>query len=186
MALSAGLTKVCGAKQGGIKRIAIAPVLPTSAVGAGEHIEFDGSKIDAIDAYVTTTNEGGIAFYEFEFEIDTAEVRENGTMENGTPIFTHEVEFMVKGISSTYRDTLNELTDNCGYIVAIEDTQSNLLFIGVSASNELDYPAKLATDATTTGKDIADLSGSTITMSARSTEKVVFGLGLTFDGILAS
>ena len=171
MALSAGIAKSCGALNGGIKRLGIA----------------SASGIDLAVDFAWTTGEITTAptkFYEFEFEIDTAELRENGEMTNGVAIYNHEVEFYLRGNNTALRTALNELQDNCGFVIAVEDMNSNIYFMGVSEALGLDYPAKLASDATTSGKDLTDLTGSTITLACRSTEKMNLSNGLTFDALL--
>lgn len=175
MALTAGLAKSCGALNGGLKRIALASASGIDITGVSPDFAWTSGEISTAPA----------SFYEFEFEIDTAELRENGEMTNGVAIYNQEVEFYLRGNNSLLRTALNELQDNCGFVVAIEDMNGNVSFIGISEALGLDYPAKLASDATTTGKDLTDLSGSTITLACRSTEKMNLTDGsITFDSIL--
>lgn len=165
MALLAGLASSCGALNGGIKRIGIASMSGLTA----SNFTFDGSSKEVTGAEKL--------FYEFEFEQDTAELRENGEMTNGVTIYTQEIEFYLRGHNNLVRTALNEFQDNCGFAVVIEDMNSKMYLMGISDKLGFDRPVKLASDAFTSGKELSDLTGFTVTLSCISTDKMhLFGI----------
>lgn len=163
MALTAGLAKDCNANSGGIKRIALANVADITTVS----LNTASTAISTITMSATSVD-----FFEFEFEQDTAEWRENGEQVNGSLKYTEEVEFYVRKNNATNRKGLAEVGENlCGMVAAIEDTNGTTYFVGWTDSLGLERPLKLASDAGSTGKELTDLAGSTITLSCMSNEK---------------
>jgi hypothetical protein len=177
MALAAGLSKDCAANSGGIKRIAIANEADVSGV------TYDTTDV----ATVITVASGGKKFHEFEFEQDTAEWRENGELINGSLKYTQELEFFIRKNNNTNRTALAELGSNCGFIVVIEDMNGTLYILGHSSDLLNERPMKLASDATASGKELTDLAGSTMTLTAMSVAKAnTVDSSITIDSLLVA
>ena len=163
MALAAGLSKDCNANSGGIKRIAIANEAAVATVTYNTP--------NTIATGITMEAGANDAFYEFEFEQDTAEWRENGELINGSLKYTQELEFFIRKNNDTNRTALAELGSNCGFIVLIEDMNGTVYILGHSADLLNERPMKLASDASASGKELTDLAGSTMTLTAMSVAK---------------
>tara|TARA_R100000951_G_C2588785_1_gene164352 strand:+ start:64 stop:597 length:534 start_codon:yes stop_codon:yes gene_type:complete len=174
MALAAGLAKSCGALNGGIKRVGIANL---------DDLTLSNWTFDASTNLVTTVE---AEFWEFEFEQDTAEIRESAEMTNGVTIYTQEIEIYLRGHNNTIRTALNEFQNNCGFAVVAEDMNGVLYLMGASDALGFERPVKLASEAFTSGKELADLSGSTVTLSCISTDKMhlIDTTSITFDADL--
>lgn len=125
--------------------------------------------------YTTAVMNGGAVFFEFEFEQDTAERRENGVRENGSSKYTHEIEFFVPKLTSDNRDRLQELMDAsaCGVIAIAEDSNGLLWVVGYSEAFLKKRALKLQSDASLSGKAFTDLNGSTVILLSEDTEKDV-------------
>lgn len=158
MALAAGLSKDCNANSGGVKRIAIANAADVASVAYTSNV-------------AAVTMGTAKVFYEFEFEQDTAEWRENGELINGSLKYTQELEFFIRKNNDTNRTALAELGNNCGYVVLMEDMNGTVYILGHSDALGAERPMKLSADATSTGKELTDLAGSTMTLTAMTTAK---------------
>lgn len=161
MPLTAGLTVACEARSGGVKNVWLANVDDvTSFTLTG-------------DDYSAATMVATKVFYEFEFEQDTAERRENISRENGSTVAAHEVEFFVPKMSSANRAALAQIIEqsNCGIVAIIEDSNSVKWVVGYSESQLLERPLKVTSDASLSGKALSDLNGSTVIIGSTDTEK---------------
>lgn len=158
MALNAGLSKICAALNGGLKNIGIVPEANITT----------SNWAFAANGLVTSAEK---VFYKFEFEVDTAEIRETSETSNGNVIYTQEIEFYLRGNNNDIRTALDDLQDDCGFVVVAEDRNGNIYLMGLSEDQGLLRPARLSSDAFTTGKDLADVAGSTVTLSCRTPKK---------------
>lgn len=161
MAITAGLAKDCNPNSGGIQRIAFANVDQITTISA------TGGVIDTI-----TMASSAYLFYEFQAEQDTVEWRENGELVNGSLKYTEEIEMFFRKQNATTVAAMKELGENlCGMVAAIRTTNGEDFIVGWSENLEMERPLKMASDASTSGKDLTDLSGSTITLSCMSDSK---------------
>jgi len=161
MAITAGLAKDCAPNSGGIQRIALANVDQITTISADVN--------DVIDTITMGTSN---VFYEFQAEQDTVEWRENGEQVNGSLKYTEEIEMFFRKQNATTVAAMKELGENlCGMVAAILTTNGETFIVGWSENLGLERPLKLASDASTSGKDLTDLSGSTITLSCMSDSK---------------
>jgi hypothetical protein len=163
MALTAGLAKDCNPNSGGIQRIALANVadIDTISLDSGT-----SSFIDSIAMISTKT------FFEFEAEQDSVEWRENGELVNGSLKYTEEIEMFFRKQNATTAAALREIGENlCGMVAAVKTTNGETFIVGWSENLGLERPLKLASDASTSGKELTDLSGGTITLAAMVDEK---------------
>ncbi len=162
MSLTAGLAKVCVAHSGGVSQIHLA------------NVEDVASFTLVSEEYTTAVMVSSAVFFKFEFEQDTAERRENGTVsEGGSLAFVHEIEFFIGKLSTVNRTALAEIADQsvCGMIAIVTDANATDWVVGYSENNLLSRPLRLATDASLSGKAFTDLSGSTLTLTATDNEK---------------
>jgi hypothetical protein len=158
----AALAQSCAANSGGIKRIYLANRDDIDAVTFTAEVATD------IDMVTTPSLK---TFFEIEFEQDTAEWREAGELVNGSSKYTQELEFFIKGNIDAHRAVLNALNNNCGFVAVVEDNNGTQFILGASSDFDLERPLKLASDATGSGKELTDLSGSTITLTAMTRNK---------------
>ena len=167
MSLTAGITKSCVSRSGGLLEIHLANVedVDTFTLTSG--------------VYTAVTMNASAVFFKFEFEQDTAEYRENVTMENGSIAATHEVEMFIGGLTATNRDRLQEIADQsvCGMIGIVKDANGVFWVVGYSETALKERPLRLLTDASATGKAFTDLVGSTVTLQSVDGDKA-----LTFTG----
>lgn len=162
MAITAGLTLACEERSGGVKAIYLANQEDvTSFPLAGT-------------AYDSPVMAVGKIFYKFEFEQDTAEIRENVVRENGSTSATHELEFFVPKMSQANRDAIQEIIDQstCGIIAIVEDANGTSWVLGYSENFTVDRPLKLSDDTATSGKLLTDLNGDTVTLASNDNEKM--------------
>jgi len=160
--LAAGTTQSCtSANSGGIKRIYLANADDVSAFTYA-------SNVATVIAMAMSK-----VFYEFEFEQDTAEWRESGELVNGSAKYTEELEFYIRLNNDTNRTILDALSNNCGYIAVVEDSNGTHWLLGASEGLGKERPLKLVSDTTTSGKELTDQAGSIIVLGAMSQTKAV-------------
>lgn len=160
--LAGGTTQDCTtANSGGIKRIYLANVDDVSGFTYA-------SNVATVIAMVMSK-----VFYEFEFEQDTAEWRESGELVNGSSKYTEELEFYIRLNNDTNRTILDALSNNCGFIAVVEDSNGTHWLLGASEGLGKERPLKLISDTTTSGKELTDQAGSIIVLGAMSQTKAV-------------
>lgn len=160
--LAGGTTQDCTtANSGGIKRIYLANVDDVSGLTYA-------SNVATVIAMVMSK-----VFYEFEFEQDTAEWRESGELVNGSSKYTEELEFYIRLNNDTNRTILDALSNNCGFIAVVEDSNGTHWLLGASEGLGKERPLKLVSDTTTSGKELTDQAGSIIVLGAMSQSKAV-------------
>lgn len=161
MSITAGLSIPCEVRSGGLLKLFLANV--------DDIVSFTKTG----ELYSGVNMVGGKVFFEFEFEQDTAEYRENVVRENGSGKVTHETEWFTPKLTQTNRDRLQEILEasSCGMIAIIEDANNTLWVVGYSEKFLKKRPLKLQSDATLTGKAFTDLTGSTVILLSEDTEK---------------
>jgi len=165
--LTAGFTKVCTPRSGGIKTIWLANRTEIATGG----FTLVGSE------YTAVTMEATKVFYKFEFDQDTAEFRPVVTSENNSTLVTTEVEFFQSKLSTLMRDALQEMADAsiCGMVAIVEDNNLNKWVVGYSENHkskidEEGRPLKVSELSGGSGKLFTDLNGSTNTLVATNNE----------------
>jgi len=163
MTLTAGIAVPCEARSGGLVKLFLANRDDVTT------FTFSGGR------YTAAIMNGGAVFFEFEFEIDTAERRENGVLENGSSKYTHEIEWFTPKLTSDNRDRLQEIMDAsaCGVIAIAEDANGLKWVVGYSESFLKKRALKLQSDASLSGKAFTDLNGSTVIVLSEDTTKDV-------------
>lgn len=161
MSLTAGLSLPCEIRSGGLLKVWLANAVDVD------------SFTKVAELYTAVTMVGGKVFYEFEFEQDTAESRENVIRENGSGKATHEVEWFTPKLTQTNRDRLQEILEgsSCGIIAIVEDANNNKWVVGYSEKYLKKRALKLQSDASLSGKGFTDLTGSTVILMSEDTEK---------------
>ena len=161
MSLSAGFTKDCTQPRvGGVKEIHIAAVDDVTS--------FTGAAGD----YTAVTMNALAVFFKFEFEQDVAEYRENGEGVKGAKQYTHEVEFVLPGLTTTQRNAIQELADcSCGLIAIVTLATGESWVMGYSESFAKERPLYFLSDTTTSGQAILDPDQSTIVLQSIDADK---------------
>ena len=154
MGLTAGLSNSCAAKTGGASKIWL--------------FDADGA---TFASWAETSNEWDTLVtgtsHIFEFELDSAEYRFNSSRENGSIKVEHEVEFFTKGLSTAQRDRLQEIAEqNCGLFAIVKDNEGNRWMVGASTDFGLERPLYMESIAGTSGKEMTDLTGSTVVLKS--------------------
>lgn len=172
MAITANLADSCSANSGGIRRIAFIST---------EDITENAITIDANGEVDSITYVGTKRFFTYDAEQDTIEWRETGEMVNGSLKYTQELELYIRGNNVTNRTAIVALVEDlCGVLAIAEDSNGTIFLLGWSNKLDLDRPLKMASDASGSGKELTDLAGSTITMTAMSPEKARSITGITW------
>jgi len=167
MSLTTGLSRECTPRSGGVKAIWFANAIDIAEAGFATN---------GAGEYNAVTMESSKVFYKYEFEKDTAEVRENVVRENGSTKATHEVELFIAKLNKTNRNAIAQIIDasNCGIIAIVEDSNGTKWVLGYSESFRTKGERRtlaLSSDASLGGKALTDLSGSTIILMSEDTEK---------------
>ena len=163
MTLTAGTLVPCESRSGGLVKLFAANRDDVDV------FTLSGGK------YTAVAMNGGAVFFEFEFEQDTAERRENGSIENGSSKYIHEIEFFIPKLTTDNRNRLQELMDAspCGVIFIAEDANGLKWVVGYSEKFLKKRALRLQSDASLSGKTFTDLNGSTIIMLNEDTTKDV-------------
>ena len=152
----------CEARSGGLKTIWLANKEDITS------FTLTGSLYSAVTMVVTKV------FYKFEFEQDTAEVRESVSRENGSTSASHEVEFFTPKMSQVNRDAIQQIIDqsNCGIVAIVEDANLNKWVVGYSETFTVDRGLKISSDEALSGKALTDLNGDTVIIASQDNEKM--------------
>lgn len=167
MSLTAGFSKTCTARSGGVKNIWLANRVDIAAAGftltSGE--------------YSTVTMESGKVFYKFAFDQDTADFRPVGSIENMSTLVTTEVEFYLGKMSTLMRNAIQELLDvsPCGLVAVVEDNNSVKWVVGYSenhpaTSAEEGRPLGVTSAEGATGKVFTDPNGINVIMTSTNNQ----------------
>lgn len=158
-----GYNPACASRSGSIKRIwlALASEVTSFALASGEKF------------YDTVTMEATAVFKEYKFERDTAELRFSDVFENRSFKSTAALELMLKGLSETSRDSIEELAanSNCGLIGIVEDANGKMWVVGYTEKHGKTRPLEFQTNEGTTGKALTDANGDVLTLGCDSGEK---------------
>lgn len=161
--LTAGFSKTCTARSGGVKNIWITNRSDIAAAGftltSGE--------------YSAVTMESGKVFFKFGFDEDTAEHRFSATVENQSTQVTNEVEFYLGKLSTLMRARLQEILDQspCGLVAIVEDNNGVKWVYGYtenhpSTSAVQGRPLMASTIEAASGKVFTDPNGSNVILQA--------------------
>lgn len=169
MSITAGFTKDCTQPRvGGVKEIHLANV--------DEVDSFTGAAGDYTAVTMVATN----VFYKFEFEQDVAEYRENGEGVRGAKQVTHEVEFVLPGLTTAQRNSIQEIMDSsCGIIAIVTLANGESFVAGYSEAFTKERPMYFLSDTTTSGQAILDPDQSTIVLQSIDADKAY-----TFSGTI--
>ena len=162
MTLTAGLTKSCAARSGGVKTLWLADVASvTSFTLTG-------------DLYSAVTMNGGAVFYKYEFEQDKAEMKENDVVnENKSIVVTHNVDFTIGGWTQAIRENIQEILDSsiCGVIAIAETQQGDMFVMGYSENFIAERGMFVSNGDSSTGLAFGDAIEHVITLESTDNEK---------------
>jgi len=124
------------------------------------------------DEYTSVTMTASNVFFKYEFEQDTAAMRENASRESRSTVVVHEVEFYLTKMTTLQRNAIQAILDSsvCGVVVIAEDANSQKWVIGFSENQLLARPLKISTVEGTTGLAFSDDNGSAIILASSDTE----------------
>src|SRR3990172_6670630 len=122
MALTIGTKNPCEIRSGGLVKLFLANVEDVTS------FTLTGALYSAVTMVITKV------FFEFEFEQDTAEIRETVSRENGSSKVVHEIEFFVPKLTQANSDVLQQLLEqsSCGVLAIAEDANGNKWVTGYS------------------------------------------------------
>lgn len=161
-ALTAGFSKICGARSGGVVRAWGANVSDVTSLtynsGTGE--------------YTAITMVSGKVFYKYEFDQDSAEMKWPGSVENMSTKITKSLEFYLGKLTSTHRHRLQDLYDSspCGMIWICEDANGQKWVLGYTQNFTTERPMRMKSSDSSTGKTFTDPNGSVVTLETTDNE----------------
>ena len=174
MSITAGFTKTCTARSGGVKNIWLANRTDIAAAG----FTLDSGEYSAV------TMESAAVFYKYQFDEDTAEHRHSATIENLSTQVTNEVEFYLGKMSTLMRARLQEILDisPCGIVAIVEDNNNVKWVYGYTenhkaTSAEQGRPLMASTIDGASGKVFTDANGANVILQAINNQ-----LPLVFTG----
>lgn len=155
-----GLTRQCGLSSGGVKKLWLAEVASVT------------SFTFSTPAYSAITMGSGLLFKVYEFEPDSAELKETVSYENNCMKVVHSIEFFLARMSATTRVAVEEiaLAASCGLIGVAEDNNGVKWVLGYSQNHLKLRPLSLKTGNGTTGKKLTDANGYTLTIENENNE----------------
>ena len=165
MALTAGFTKQCGSKSGGI--------VTAWGIDVADLTSFTLNS--GTGAYSAVTLVATKTFYKFEFNRGSAEMKIGGEFgDKGSTEFKNSLEFYLGKLTQTHRNRLQDLYDssNCGMIWICKDGNGQKWVLGYSETLLKEYPMVMGKSDTSTGKTFADPNGTTVTLETTSNEMV--------------
>lgn len=160
LTLQAGITRVCGARSGGMSALYLADASDvTSFTQTG-------------NLWSAVTMVGAALFKKFEFEQDTASFKEDGGVENGSTKVDHTIEAYFGKMTQTNRDRMQDILDSsvCGVIAIIVDNNGQKWVAGYSTNFLKDRPLRKSVVAGDSGKAFTDQNGQTLTLSSTDNE----------------
>lgn len=162
MALTAGLSRICAARSGGIIALYLADVADvisfTLNSGTGE--------------YTAVTMVSGKVFYKFDFKQDTGEWKDGGKMNNGAFSVEHIAETYWENHSQTIRNRAQDIADSssCGMICIVKDANARMWVLGYNEKFLKERPLKLDTQGVASGKEFTDQNGSAVVLKSTDNE----------------
>lgn len=160
LTLTAGLSKACGARSGGVRKIWLANV--------NEILSFTLTG----NSWSAVTMDGSAKFFLFEFEQDTAYHKGAGTTENMAIKVDHEVGAFFSLNNAIKRDRFQEILEAspCGVVAIVEDNNGTKWVRGWSNKFAGERALKNNTVDDDSGKLMTDLSGTTIVLKGTDSE----------------
>ena len=157
MAIASNYSESCSNNTGGVVAIYLAD--------RDNVTSFTASGTDEFNA---VTMVGSNTFFSFAFEQDTAEYRSNGTRENNSFAFTHEVEFYLNKMSTAQRTAVQSIVDSstCGMIAIVEDANGLKRVFGYSNEFGNKRPLKASQIDALSGKAFTDANGTTVILQS--------------------
>lgn len=162
MVLTAGLTRVCQARSGGLVKVYLANASDITSFtlnsGTGE--------------YTAVTMVAGKVFYKFDFKQDSGERKEDGKMNDGAFSVEHSIEIFIEDLTQAIRQRMQDVADAsaCGMVAIVEDANARKWVVGYNEKFLLERPLKLDSNAAATGKAFTDPNGSTVTLKSMDNE----------------
>ncbi len=167
--LTAGLTRVCASRSGGLIRLWLANVSDVSSFTLNS----------STGEYTAVTMESGKVFYKFDFKQDSGERKEDGKMTNGAYSVDHSVEVYLEDLTQAIRQRMQDVADasSCGMIAIVEDANARKWVVGYNEKFLKERPLKLDSNAGASGKAFTDPNGTTVVLKSLDNE-----LDRTFTG----
>lgn len=160
--LTAGLTRVCAARSGGLVRLYLANAADVSS------FTLNG----ATGAYSAVTMESGKVFFKFEFKQDSGQRKETGKMNDGAFSVEHLIEMYWENLTQTQRNLLQSIADAspCGMIAIVEDANALKWVVGYNEKFLKERPLKLETGDNDSGKAFTDANGTLVQLKSTDNE----------------
>lgn len=165
--ITAGFSKSCAARSGGVKNIWIANREDIAAAGftltSGE--------------YSAVTMESAAVFFKYEMDQDTAEHRFSASIEGNSTQVDNQVEFYLGKLSTLMRARLQEILDvsPCGLVVIVEDNNSVKWVYGYTENHptnvgEQGRAMKALTIEGASGKVFTDANGANVVLQSMNNQ----------------
>jgi hypothetical protein len=157
----AGYSRACAAKSGGIRRMWITETANVTSFSTSG------------DTYDAVVMNGSAVFYKYEFEQDSAELKEAISFENGSKKVQHDLEVKLDYMLTASRLEIEALADasHCGLIAVVEDMNGQAWVLGYSEAMLKDRPLRMTNADGTTGKALTDLNGDVLKFQSIDTQR---------------
>lgn len=160
--LTAGLTKTCSARSGGIVSLWLANAADVTSFTLNA----------STGEYTAVTMASGKVFYKFDFKQDSGQWKDAGKSNNGAFSVEHMIETAWEGHSQTERNRAQDVANasTCGMIAIVLDGNGTKWVIGYNEKFGKERPLKLDTQDVDTGKAFTDPSGSVVVIKSTDNE----------------
>jgi len=161
-ALTAGLSRLCAARSGGLITLYLANAQDVTSFTLNS----------STGEYTGVTMVSGKVFYAFDFKQDTGERKETGKMTNGAFSVEHMIDVYIEDQTQTTRNRMQDIADasTCGMVAIVKDANARMWVVGYNEKFNLQRPLKLDTNSGVSGKAFTDPNGSTVQLKSTDNE----------------
>lgn len=162
MVLTAGLTRICASRSGGLITLYLANVDDVTS------LTLNG----ATGEYTAVTMVATKVFYKFDFKQDSGQRKESGKMTNGAFSVEHMIEVYMEDLNQTTRNRMQDVADasTCGMIAIVKDANARMWVVGYNEKFTKERPLKLDTNEGDSGKAFTDANGNTMVLKSTDNE----------------
>lgn len=162
LVLTAGLTRICASRSGGLVQLYLANVSDVTSFTLNP----------STGEYTAVTMVSGKLFYKFDFKQDSGERKETGKMTNGAFSVEHMIDVFMEDLTQTTRQRMQDIADasTCGMVAIVKDANARMWVVGYNEKFTVERPLKLDTNAGASGKAFTDPNGNTTQLKSTDNE----------------
>lgn len=162
LVITAGLTRICSARSGGLVQLYLANVSDITSFTLNA----------STGEYTAVNMVSGKVFFKFDFKQDSGQRKEIGKMSNGAFSVEHMIEVFFEDLTQTTRQRMQDIADasTCGMVGIVKDANSRMWVVGYSEHFTVERPLKLDTNTGDSGKAFTDPNGNTTILKSVDNE----------------